>query len=230
MALILRLFAAAVLTTGALFADVPATATVALFNGRDFSGLHVFVENSTVAISEAWKIEEGLLRATGVGRGYVRTVLPYADYKLSVDWRWPKGKGNSGILIHIVNDDRVWPKSIECQLLSERAGDFAFFSDARAKEELVSRNPKGFSTGRLVRPGPSAEKPLGEWNTFEVTAAGDTVTLVVNGTEVNRMTGVIPSAGFIGLQSEGAAIDFRNLKLTLLPAAKDLNAPMPATK
>lgn len=198
-----------------------------LFNGRDFTGLHVFIDKNEVPVADAWKIEDGVLRATGVGRGYVRTVMPHADYKLSLEWRWPKGRGNSGILLHIVDKDMIWPKGIEAQLATGRAGDFAFFVDARAKEEIVSRNPRGVSTGRLARPGPSAEKPLGEWNTFEIVAAGDTLTLIVNGTEVNRLTGMIPSAGMIGLQSEGSPIDFRNVTLTPLPPAKDLNAPMP---
>jgi hypothetical protein len=41
------------------------------------------------------------------------------------------------------------------------------------------------------------------------------------------MTGVKPSAGMIAFQAEGTPIDFRNIELTPLPAAKDLNAPMP---
>jgi hypothetical protein len=220
----LCLFASALVLRAA---EPSSAGSFSLFNGRDFSGLQVFIEDQKTPVADAWKIEDGVLRATGLGRGYVRTVMPYADYKLTLEWRWPKGRGNSGILIHIVNQDIIWPKGIELQLLSEHAGDFTFFVDARAKEEHVSRNPKGVSTGRLNRPGPSAEKPLGEWNTFEVVSAGDTVTLIVNGTEVNKLTGVLPSAGMIGLQSEGSAIDFRNITLTPLPPAKDLNAPMP---
>jgi hypothetical protein len=50
----------------------------------------------------------------------------------------------------------------------------------------------------------------------------------VNGVRVNQMTGVRPSGGLIGFQAEGAPIDFRHIELTPLPAAKDLNAPMPA--
>jgi hypothetical protein len=153
--------------------------------------------------------------------------MPYSDYKLTVDWRWPANAGNSGVLLHIVNRDEIWPKSIEAQLASGRAGDLVTFHDARNKEESVSRNPRGVSTGRLPRPGDSAEKPPGEWNRFEIIAAGDTITLFVNGTEVNRITGVQPSAGMIGLQSEGAPIDFRNFSITPLPPAKNMNAPMP---
>jgi hypothetical protein len=112
-------------------------------------------------------------------------------------------------------------------LASGRAGDFASFVDARSKEEIVSRNPTGYSTGRLLQKGPSAERPLGEWNTLEVVAQGDTLTVWVNGQEVNRMTGVVPAAGMIALQAEGTPVDFRHVKLTPLPRAKDLHAPMP---
>lgn len=203
------------------------TAPIALFNGKNFDGLHVFVEQPNIAAGDAWKIEDGVLRATGVGRGYVRTTAAYADYKLSVEWRWPKAPGNSGVMLHLVGPDLIWPKCFEAQLATGRAGDFASFGDARSKEEIVSRNPRGVSTGRLAKNGPSAEKPAGEWNTYEMLVAGDTITLFVNGKQMNRMTNVLPSGGAIGLQSEGTAIDFRNFTLTPLPPAKNLNAPMP---
>jgi hypothetical protein len=51
----------------------------------------------------------------------------------------------------------------------------------------------------------------------------------LNGVEINRMSGMVPSGGMIGLQSEGgAAIEFRNVTLTPLQPAKELHAPMPA--
>lgn len=206
----------------------PAAVPVSLFNGRNFDGLHVFVEDATTDPSTAWKIEDGVLRCTGVGRGYVRTQSAHADYTLRLEWRWPKGAGNSGIMLNIVDRDVIWPKGVEAQLATGRAGDFATFFDARSKEELVSRNPRGVSTGRLARTGHVAEKPLGEWNTYEIVVAGDTIAVSVNGTPANRMTGVLPSAGMIGFQAEGTAIDFRNIVLTPLPPAKNMHAPMPA--
>jgi hypothetical protein len=208
-------------------APAPAAAPISLFNGRNFDGLYIFVEPGTAEPGTAWKIEDGLLRATGVGRGYVRTTAAYADYSLKVEWRWPKAAGNSGVMLNLVGPDLIWPKSFEAQLATGRAGDFASFGDARSKEEIVSRNPRGVSTGRLAKSAPSAEKPAGEWNLFEIVVAGDTITINVNGTRMNRMTGVLPSGGTIGFQSEGTAIDFRNITLTPLPPAKDLYAPMP---
>jgi hypothetical protein len=204
------------------------TTPIPLFNGRDFAGLHIFAEAPSAGPAEGWKIEEGMLRCLGVGRGYVRTTTAYADYRLRLEWRWPAAPGNSGVLLNVVGPDRIWPKSIEAQLAAGRAGDFATFSDARSAEEIVSRNPRGVSTGRLNRtPSSPVEKPPGEWNVYEIVVSGDTLTLSVNGVQVNRMTGVQPSAGMIAFQSEGAPIDFRQIELTPLPAAKNLNAPMP---
>ena len=41
----------------------------------------------------------------------------------------------------------------------------------------------------------SAERPTGEWNTYDIICAGDTVTLRVNGVEQNRATGVTLTSG-----------------------------------
>lgn len=205
------------------------TSPIPLFNGRNFDGLFIYLDGTGTTPDAAWKIEDGMLRCTGVGKGYVRTTTAYADYKLRLEWRWPVRTGNSGIMINLVGRDLLWPKCIEAQLAVNRAGEFAFFSDARGHEEIVSRNPTGVSTGRLPRaPGPSSEKSQGEWNVYEIVVTGDTITTTVNGQAVNRMTRIIPSGGCIGFQSEGTPIDFRNIVLTPLPAAKELNAPMPA--
>lgn len=131
-------------------------------------------------------------------------------------------------MLNLVGRDLIWPKCIEAQLAVNRAGEFATFSDARSQEEIVSRNPTVVSTGRLARtPGPATEKPQGEWNVFEIVVAGDTITTTVNGQFIQRMTGVQPSGGTIAFQSEGTPIDFRRVELTPLPAAKNLNTPMP---
>lgn len=204
------------------------TTTIRLFNGRDFDGLHIFVENAAANPAPAWKIEDGLLRCLGVGRGYVRTTTAYSDYHLRLEWRWPTRAGNSGVFVNVVGPDKIWPKCIEAQLANNRAGDFALFSDARSKEEIVSRNPTGVSTGRLNRTTTATvEKPAGEWNVYDIVVAGDTITLTVNGVLMNRMTQVQPSGGLIAFENESTPIDFRNIELTPLPAAKDLNQPMP---
>ena len=54
------------------------------------------------------------------------------------------------------------------------------------------------------------------WNTYEITCRGDTIEATVNGQLQNKATGVTIAKGYIGLQSEGVPIMFRNIKLTPL--------------
>lgn len=56
-------------------------------------------------------------------------------------------------------------------------------------------------------------KPAGEWNTFEVTARGKTLTLWVNGAVTCQFDNCGLPEGRVGLEGEGYRIEFRNLKL-----------------
>lgn len=56
-------------------------------------------------------------------------------------------------------------------------------------------------------------KPAGEWNTFEVTAQGKTLTLWVNGAVTCEFPDCGLAKGLVGLEAEGYRIEFRNLKI-----------------
>jgi len=61
------------------------------------------------------------------------------------------------------------------------------------------------------------EKPIGQWNTYEITLDQGRLTLVINGEKVNEATNCDEVAGAIGLQSEGGEIHFRAIQVTELP-------------
>lgn len=56
-------------------------------------------------------------------------------------------------------------------------------------------------------------KPAGEWNVFEVTAKGKTLTLWVNGAVTCQFEDCAQPQGRLGLEGEGYRIEFRNLKV-----------------
>lgn len=62
------------------------------------------------------------------------------------------------------------------------------------------------------------ERPLGEWNTLECICAGDTITVILNGTVVNVGTNASHTRGKIQFQTEGAEVFFR--RIDLLPLKK----------
>ena len=57
---------------------------------------------------------------------------------------------------------------------------------------------------------------MGEWNHIEITCKGDEVIVQVNGDLVNHATNCSVTRGAIALQSEGASIEYRNIRLTPL--------------
>ena len=63
----------------------------------------------------------------------------------------------------------------------------------------------------------AAVKPVGEWNTVEVTCRGGTIAALLNGVEVARGEKAEPDRGPIGWQAEGQPVRFRNLRLRPLP-------------
>ena len=67
--------------------------------------------------------------------------------------------------------------------------------------------------GRNTKKTHGNENPIGEWNTYEIIVDGNDVVLMVNGQVLNRAWNVEETAGKICLQSEGAPIHFRNIRL-----------------
>jgi len=178
-----------------------------LWNGKDFSGWKLFLRDPSVDVSKVWSIRDGVIRCEGKPFGYMRTEADYADYKLHVEWRWPEGRGNSGVFVHMSGEDKIWPKSIECQLFSGSAGDFWVIGGTDFKEH---RGKKG---RRVPKKHESSEKPLGEWNAYDIICKGDTIRVFVNGVLQNEATEVNVTSGKICLQSEGKPIEFRNIYL-----------------
>jgi hypothetical protein len=63
------------------------------------------------------------------------------------------------------------------------------------------------------------DSPAQEWTRMECFASGDRLIYRVNGVVVNRATDVLPSAGKIFLQTDGAEMFVRRLELGPLPTA-----------
>lgn len=186
-------------------------AATELFNGRDCTGWTIYLR-SNAAPGRTWSICDGMIHCAGKPAGPLRTKRSHRDYHLTVEWRFVKvapRANNTGILIHMQPPDAVWPKCIECQGQSSRQGEFWLQSGAAA-EGHPANGRKAVHVPMTAAPN---EKPVGEWNTYEVVAHGNTVETMVNGRAMNRITGCNVAAGWIGFQSEGAEIEIRRVRL-----------------
>jgi hypothetical protein len=185
--------------------------TVVLWNGKDFTGWKRFLPDASKNVDQTWSVENGLLCCTGQPAGYLRTETPYADYYLHVEWRWPRKPGNNGVLVHMSGPDVVWPRSLECQLAAGSAGDFWVIGGLEFAEHAAGGDRvKGRRTVKLRE---STEKPAGEWNQYDIICKDDWVVVLVNGALQNVATKCSDKSGRICLQSEGAPIEYRNIRL-----------------
>ena len=66
-------------------------------------------------------------------------------------------------------------------------------------------------------PKENHSKGVGEWNHYHIRAVNGEVRLRVNGVEVSGGAECQPHVGHICLESEGAPIQFRNLRIRELP-------------
>ncbi len=138
------------MTAGGLLGDEPRAApirpseVVRLFNGKDLAGLSTWLKDTRRDDPRrVFRVtDDGLLRITGDGFGYLATDREYRDYRLVVEYRWGEktdgGKSvrNSGILLHATGPDGgaegAWMPSVECQLAQGCVGDLIVI---RGREE-----------------------------------------------------------------------------------------------
>jgi len=182
---------------------------IILFNGKDFTGWKRFVAKPGFDLSKNWKVKNGIVMCNGRPSGYMRTVRSYANYKFHAEWKWVQKPGNSGVLVHMSGPDKVWPKSIECQMLSGDAGDFYVIEGTEFKQH--TDGSKRVDDRRVKKLHDSSEKPLGQWNTYEVICKDNWIVVLINGQVQNVATGCNVTGGKICLQSEGAPVAFRNI-------------------
>lgn len=211
LSLLLAFVAAAFVRADAADAVTP-TAKVELFNGKDTAGWVSHLKGDAPQ-DGTWSVKDGILVCTGKPNGFLRTEKSYQQYRFTVEWRFTK-PGNTGVVVHMTPPDAIWPKSIECQGMHKSQGDFYLWSGATAKEGTPLKAKDGTVRGyKIARAAADAEKPAGEWNTFTTVCDKDTVTILVNGKEVNKATGLNLTSGFIGLQVEGGAFEVKRCTL-----------------
>jgi hypothetical protein len=112
----------------------PERDVIRLFNGRDLSGFHTWLKaTGREDPQRAFRAEDGMIRVSGEGAGYLATDQAYRDYHLVLEYKWgrktdgSKYVRNSGVLLHGIGPDGgaggVWMTCLECQLAQGCEGD-----------------------------------------------------------------------------------------------------------
>jgi hypothetical protein len=199
------------------------TGHVELFNGTNLDDFTFCMKNDADPM-KTWNVTNGVIHCNGSAIGYLRTKQAYSNCVVTVEWRFlevtPK-KNNTGVLVDIQLPDKVWPVCIQNQGKSGRQGDLFVMAGAECKEHLAlgkdQNTPVAFT-------GPSAEYPVGEWNTNVTICAGNDVKAIINDKPINEITECTISSGFVGIQSEGADFEIRKMYLTPILSSQQIPA------
>jgi hypothetical protein len=222
-----------------IFAQDTPGGALTLFNGKDLSGWKI-----PAGDNGHWKVLDGVIdydaESEAKADKNLFTEREFGDFELKVEWRIKetpyinpnvpyilpdgsqakdtKGKplkfslpdSDSGIILRgdVKNQVNIW-------CWPAGSGEFyGYRTDPKMPQEVKA----------AVTPRLQADKPVGEWNEFRITARGDRVTVVLNGKTVienAQLPGIAPR-GPIGLQHHGgkkngqwssppALVQFRNI-------------------
>ena len=200
--------------------------TTSLFNGKDLSGWHADVPDmdDDPDAKMPFIVRDGMLVSLGTPAGHLITDEVYMDYRLEVEYRFAAKPGNCGVLVHASTPRalyKMFPKSMEVQMMHENAGDFwCIVEDINVPDMEQRRGPKeewGITEGkkrRIINLTDGSENPVGEWNTMLIECLGSEIQVWVNGDMVNHGYDCTAQRGQIAVQAEGSEVEFRKIELT----------------
>ncbi len=142
---------------------------------------------------------------------YLWSKEKYQDFEIEFDYK-VEPKGNSGFYFHVGDKDDPVAKGIEVQIYDSHG------KPANAK--LTDHDSGGIIPG--LPPTKNTAKPSSEWNRFNITSKGRTVTVKLNGEVVNELSldnpklKDRPPTGYIGFQDHGLPLSLRKIRIRSL--------------
>ena len=187
--------------------------------------------------ADTWTEKEGVIHGTGKPTGVTRSKVPYTNFELVAQWRHLRDAGNSGFFVWATPDSLAalagkpgYPVGIEVQVLDlgytaqyekqykKKADWFTCHGDVFPVGTADMKPfPPVAPDGKRSFPTKHLSKGVGEWNHYYVRGINGEIRLWVNGEEVSGGTDCQPRTGFLCLESEGSPVEFKNLRIRVLP-------------
>lgn len=169
---------------------------IELFNGRDLIGWKQRFPDK----KNGWVVRDGILANDAPGNDLL-TETKFTDFKLHVEFRYPKGS-NSGVYLRGRYEVQV--------------------------EDNFGKAPDSHYIGGVygfLTPNRNTAKPAGEWQTMDITLVGRLVTVALNGEQVivrQTIPGITGGAmdsdeaapGPVLLQGDHGPVEFRKVTIT----------------
>ena len=159
-----------------------------IFDGKNLSAFNPVGDAN-------WQLMDGVVQANK-GTGFLVTKASYGDFQLKVEF-WVDDDANSGVFIRCED-----PKQITAM-------------NAYEVNVYDKRPDQTYATGAIV----DVAKPLtpmkagGKWSTFEITAQGPHMVVIMNGTKTVDVQNSAHARGPIALQYGAGTVKFRNVQI-----------------
>lgn len=183
---------------------VVAVAAAPAVHAQDGPGWTVLLDGTSLdgwnKVGETnWRVEDGAVVAdkrTSKDPAYLVSKDAYKDFALHVEF-WASDDANSGIYMRCADASKITDRSCyEANIFDQRpdptygTGSIVYYAE--------------------VNPMPKAG---GKWNTFEITAKGRHITVMLNGQKTAELHNGLFSGGPIALQHGAGTIKFRKVAI-----------------
>jgi hypothetical protein len=198
----------------------PENEFVPIFNGKDLTGWTYGNK-----AGEGYRVKDGegggVIYCTVADGGNLYTEKEYANFVLQFDFKLTP-EANNGIGIRAPLKGNAAYLGMEIQILDDTG------------KKYTKLHPEQYcgSIYDVVAAERGHLKPVGEWNSEEITADGRHIKVVLNGATIvdahlddvkdpaklAKHPGLQNKSGHIGFLGHGAEVEFRNLRVKELPA------------
>ncbi len=163
-----------------------------MFDGKTLKGWNMVGDAN-------WAVVDGVVQADKGMGGFLVTPVPYGDFQITLDF-WVTDDANSGVFIRCSD-----PKTITA-------------ANAYEVNIFDKRPDQSFRTGGIVDVAKPASVVMtgGKWNSFDITARGTKLTVVLNGMKMVDVDDAKHPRGPIALQYGAGTVKFRNVRVRTL--------------
>jgi hypothetical protein len=186
---------------------------------------------------ETWIWKEDILLCSGKPIGVMRSKKTYTNFEYVIQWRHLRPGGNSGTFVWVdgkafegLKPNQLPKWGIEVQMLDHGYTE-NYIRQHNKKPDWFSTNGDIFAVGnsklnpfpplspngKRSFPSKNLSKGHGEWNHYYVRCINGEIRLWVNGEEVSGGNNAEPATGYLCLESEGAPIEFKHIRIRELP-------------
>ena len=209
-------------------AAVPSSSEVepgftSLFNGHDLTGwVYGTTKGQPNKAGEGYRVRDGVIYSTVHDGGNLFTEKEYANFVLRFDFKLTEN-ANNGIGIRAPLEGNSAYLGMEIQVLDDSGSMYTKLRPEQYHGSIYD----------VVAAKRGHQKPVGEWNTEEITADGRHIKVVLNGATIvdanlddvkdeaklKKHPGLQNKSGHIGFLGHGAEVEFRNLRVKEVPPA-----------